>query len=278
MLAAVQEKCVYFVFELYLQLYLLVLRLGKWFRQSLVYRSSPAYRNRTSQCGTILVLGDGLAEGVGDELSRGGLSARLNGLLQDHRLDSGIKFTWEAVTAGKLHTTSEDWLPVAAPAGSNEPPSTTLFSRALVTGPFSRAEIVVVIVGSHDDIDDSSRTVQNIVQIADAAARLGKHVLVGSVPAFVDSQSALGKAAYKRAAALKFALEALSSEKYGEKGSVTFGPDAQRVMVRGGDVVQSENTFLTFNGAGYRAFARDLHDVVAPLAKRVEWAYWKQRL
>jgi hypothetical protein len=278
MLAAVRQKCVYFAFELYFRVYLFVHRLGIWFRQSLIYRSSPAFRNRAPQCGTILLVGDVLAEGVGDELARGGLAARVNTLLNEHRADTSLKFMWETVTAGKLYTTSSDWLPFAAPEESDTPSASTLFSSTLVTGPFSRAKVVVILVGSHDDLDDAERTVQNIVQIADAAARLEKHVLVGSIPGFADSQSALGKAARARNIALQAALELLPSGEYGGKGSVSFGPDAQRVLVRGGDVVLVENSFITFNGSGYRAYARELHDLLAPLAKRVEWAYWKERL
>jgi hypothetical protein len=279
MLWRAKEKCVNALFELYLQVYLVGLRFGVWVRQTLMYRTSPAIRKRLPQSGTILIVGDGIAEGVGDNLSSGGLASRVSALLREHRGRTGLKFLWEAVTVGKLHSTSIDWLPVAPPGDDGDGGgSVSLFRRALATGPFRRAEVVVVIVGSHERVADSAATVGNIAQIADAAARLGKHVLVASIPSFAEPRSDAGKAAHARNVALQAALSALPTGEYAPKGSVSHGVDAQQVLARGGDVVQTENSFLTFNAMGYRSYARELHDTVAPLAMRVEWAYWKQRL
>lgn len=288
MLPRLRAACVYYLFEAYLYAYLLLLRAGTHFRQTVVYRSSPAFRARAPQTGTVLLLGDATAEGVGDDLSRGGLAPRLTALLAEHRQTTGVRFMWEAVTAGRLLTTSEDWLPVPTHSSSSPSSSTAtsspaapadnLFSRALVSGPFRRAEIVVVLAGAHDGAAPAAATARNVAAVADAAARLGKHVLVAGVPVFADPATPAAAAARARDDALRAAVAALAKVDYGPAASVSLGPDPQRVLVRGGDVVVAENEFVTFNGAGYRGYARELHDAVAPLAKRVEWAYWKQRI
>lgn len=273
---SLQETVSYWAYAILFYVYLLFFRLSIWFRQSVIYRTSPAYRKRSKMTGSILLLGDGLAEGVGDELSQGGLASRLNSLVRDHVDKTGLKFMWEFLTAGRVHTTSADWLPVSREDVDSK---NSLFQQSLVSGPFRSAPIVILIVGSQDAAtDESIDTVGNIVQIADAAARLGKHVLVAGIPCFAAAGSEEGRAIHAQNVSLAAALSALPVGEYGANASVSFGIDPQKVLVRGGDVVHVENSFVTLNGSGYRAYAREVHDEVALLAKRLEWSYFKERL
>lgn len=276
MLSAVHEKCSYWFYEAQFQIYLFFFRLTIWLRQSVAYGTSPALRNAAPQSGSILLIGDGLAEGVGDNLARGGLSGRLNSLVHEHVEQTGLKFNWEFFTHGRMNSTSEDWLPVQ-PGGSGSDQN-TLFHRALISGPFKSSQVVVLIVGSDDPEDGSMNTVENIAQTADAIARLGKQVLVAKLPCLSPADSDDGQAVHAKNLLLESALSSLPSEDNKDKGTVAFGIDPQRVLVRGGDVVNVENSCVTLNAFGYRAYARDVHDEVAMLAKRVEWAYFKTRL
>lgn len=268
-----RERVSTFFSVLYLSIYLFFLRLATTCYQNILYKSSPAFRKAT-RAGTILLIGDGLAEGVGDGLVQGGLSRRVTRLLTKHASDTNLRFIWEAVTAGRLHSTSVDWLPAAGAVADDDK---SLFRAALVTGPFARAKVVVILLGLHDSLGDGAETAANIAATACAAARLGKHVLVGTAPGFDEAGTDEYLLARTRNLMIAEAVEALPKV-FDGGGSVTMGPDVQRVLVRGGDVVEVEHDFMTLNKLGYRTYAREVHDEVAPLLKRVEWAYWREVL
>lgn len=211
---------------------------------------------------------------------RGGTARRTEALLRELRDQSTLRLHWHLVSYGKFMTTSADWLPFSndsASTSTTSPQDGSLFRQALVSGRFRACDVVVVLVGSQDDIEDTTTTVSNIVQIACAAARLGKHVLVGHIPTFANVGTQKMDAGHARARALKSAIDALQQEDLGT-GSVTLGADSQKIVSRGGDVLYTERGFTTLNNMGYRAFARELHDDLVPLAKRVEWKHWKGML
>jgi hypothetical protein len=244
-----------------------------------MYLTSPAFRRATPGYRSILIIGDVLAEGIGDSIAQGGLAVRLNRLVCNPHNQTSLRLSWSVVTTGRLHTTSADWLPVAADRDASQDKS-SLFYRSVAAGLFRSADIVVVLLGAHDEhhrSESSGRTVENIVRIADASARLGKHVLVASIPCFQGMDTDVAQSYRTQNAALKVAVDALQSNKY-EGGSVTLGVDVQRVLARGQDVLREEKYFTTLNSYGYRAFARDVLDALAPIATKVEWEYFKAQL
>lgn len=134
-------------------------------------RTSPNHR-------TVLLVGDGLAEGVGDTLAVGGLAARLNTLfaaaVREARMPHTtlpLKLNWSAASAGRLHASSADWLPPPPPAlgvaqaggggggGSGgagsagpSPPVATkdLFSSTFLSGRYATPDIVIILLGGVD--------------------------------------------------------------------------------------------------------------------------------
>jgi hypothetical protein len=280
MLSAFQKNVTQPVFRILFYVYLLLFRFSAWFRQTVIFRSSPAHRRTLSQTASIVIIGDCLAEGIGDNISQGGLSNRVNGLLREHRDQTKLKFSWQVLSAGRLYSTSTDWLPVAdtAIAEANQSKA-SLFRRTFVTGPFRKAEVVVIVLGSQEDPASAAATVSNITRIAEALGRMGKHVLVASIPGYHEAKTDGAKACYARNTALAHALNGLPPDACATSGgSVSLDVDVSKVVSRGGDVVYEEADFLTLNAMGYRALAREVHDSVAVIAKRVEWAYWKSRL
>jgi hypothetical protein len=271
------------IFNVLFYAYLLVLRLSIWFRQIVIYQSSPVRRRGLDQAGSILIIGDGLAEGVGDHLSHGGLATRVNALLHRQRERTKLMFSWQVLTAGRLYSTSADWLPVAATVmeeraalSAGEP---SLFRRTFITGPFRGANVVVIVVGSHEDPADGAATAVNIARLGDALGRMGKHVLVSSIPSYCEAGTDGAKAGFARNEALSASINALPANVYAvEGGSVSYGVDLQKIVSRGGDVAYEEASFITLNPIGFRALAREVHDAVAVVAKRVEWAHWKSRI
>lgn len=242
-----------------------------------MYRTSPPYRQRLSMAEAILIIGDGIAEGVGDSVAHCGLASRLNRLLVRHRTDFGLNFSWHALTAGRLYSKSKDWLPVCDNQDGCTAQWRSLFRDTFLTGPFRSSKVVIILLGNHDEIDEAESTVSNIVLIADAIVKLDKEVLVCSIPIFHNAQSAEARMGHARNAALGEALAGLSRHSSTD-GSVTYGVDLQKILARGGEVMYSESGFSTLNNFGYRALAREILDEVAPVAKRVEWRHWKARL
>lgn len=228
--------------------------------------------------GTILIVGDGIAEGVGDSLAHGGLATRLNRLLAKHRHETKLNFEWQAVTAGKLYSTSRDWLPSRDNANSSSVKNESLFHTTFFTGPFRSAKVVVILLGSHDDVVDGSATASNIAELAHAIARLEKHVLVCHTPVFPSSNAESVRLAQARNLALGEALSSSTSRSANPSASVTFGVELQKILFRGADVISAGKDFLTLNSFGYRSLARDILDEVTDVARRVEWRHWSSQL
>lgn len=179
---------------------------------------------------------------------------------------------WRVLTAGKWRTTSADWAPGSSAASS-------MFDWVLVKGPFRACDAVVVFVGSHDDVRDAEGTVRNIASIAEAAVRLGKHVIVASVPNVEPHTSEAHSVLRARNEAVGAALAEVRARCSGDDcGTVQYDLDLGKVVNRGSDLFREDDGCVTLNSAGYRALAREVFDCLAPVAKRVEWVYWKARL
>lgn len=215
----------------------------------------------------VLVIGDGIAEGVGDSLARGGLAPRLQVLFDSLRRETNLTLRWHVFTAGRLHTTAADWAPGSA-----------LLERALVAGPYARAAVVALVIGAHDS--GSQDAPRNIARTAEAAARLGKHVVVCAMPNFAERRTAAHALAVAQAKVLGEALsEARERLRDAENaGTIDDSASFEKILARRGDVVRIENTFTTLNSIGYRGFAREIFDHLVLAARKVEWAHWKTRI
>ncbi len=216
-----------------------------------------------------LVIGDGVAEGIGDQFSYAGLSQRLQKLFDGPRHDTKLSQTWHVFTAGRLYSTSKDWLPGGK-----------LLENALIHGPYARAGIVAYVVGSHEDARDGKNGADNVARTAEAAARLGKHIVVCAFPNFAEPGTNEHVRNRERTKLLHEALVAAKERLEGcdGAGTITWDVNIDKVLMRRGDVIRVENNFTTLNAFGYRAFARELFDELALAAKKVEWAYWKSVL
>jgi len=204
-----------------------------------------------------LIIGDGVAEGIGDQFSYAGLAQRVQNLFNAPRADTKLGLRWHVFSLGKLYSTSEDWLP-----GSN------LLENALVHGPYARSEIVAYVIGSHEHPRDAPAGADNVSRTAEAIARLGKHVVVCAYPNLAER----GTPEY--AAYIHIHIDASATQ----IGSIEWGVDIDKVLMRRGDVIRVENRFTTLNSWGYRAFARELFDSLALAAKKVEWVHFKKLL
>lgn len=131
----------------------------------------------------------------------------------------------------------------------------------------------------HDDMHQSDLVVKNVANITEAVSRLGKHAVVPSFTNYHAPSSHMFTRVQEANTALQIALKDVVAKcNTPECGSICMALDSSKVTVLGGDVVNLENNFVTFNSSGYRIFASELYDYVLGAAKRVEWAYWKQRL
>lgn len=220
-----------------------------------------------------LVIGDGIAQGVGDSLVGGGLAPRLQTMFEAERKDARLTLPWHVFTAGRLHSRAADWAP-----GSES----RLLEQALISGPFKRADVVAFVIGSHDDGDDevARNAPEAIARAAEAIARLGKHVVVAYFPNFAakgtPENARMANRACATAEALAEARERVSKES--DAGTIALPVTFNKVIARSGFVVRVENSFTTFNSIGYRAFARELFEELTHSAKKVEWAHWKTKI
>lgn len=261
-----------YVSLLYAHLLLLVhlwfLRISYFIRCTLLDLTLPARVKNSPLRRTVLIIGDGLAEGVGDRLAQGGPTLRLQKLMADEKERGVLKMNWNVVSLGRLHSDSKIW------AVSRD---STLFEKTFVKGEGKNAHIVIVICGGGESVDDMEQTVERITGIAQALLRLGKAVVVATIPYYEDMNSERGKKAGERNKLLRESVERISKAD-GEKGKPISIVDVQSIVARGPDVLWESNQFSILNSAGYRSLARLLLDEVLNPARREEWKYWKQKL
>lgn len=255
------ERLNWLYYELFITIHLLVLRFTTWVRQRLLMQ------HKTSATRTVLVIGDGVAEGVGDTMSHGGLAARMEALFRTLAAETQLRLPWHVYTAGRLLSTAADW-----------EAASEMLTGALVSGPHARAEVVALVVGSHDAPDDAQAGTGCVARTAEAAARLGKHVVVCAFPNYEEPRSELFDLGRARRELLVKCLEEAVERLPDGAGTITWAVDIDKVLARRGDVIRVENRFITLNSIGYRAFARELFDEVVLAARKVEWAHWKVKL
>lgn len=121
-----------------------------------------------------MIIGDGLAEGYGDDrlapMRMPGLTTTMN---QQILKTKSIRQKWQVVSNGLLGSTSKDWLPDNA-----------LFKSTLVSRKYGDAEIVLLMVGFEDYKSSISQeeTLENIKRIALDLSNRGKIVYVAKLP------------------------------------------------------------------------------------------------
>lgn len=229
--------------------------------QLFLSQTSPLYASERKR--SIVLIGDGTAEGFGDALGKTGLTARLSTLLVENR---PLRLSWRIVTLGRLWTTASDWHPTRG----------ALFSDLTSKKTFRDADVCILTFGMHDD---PTTAPELVADIADALVRMGKEVVVTGL--FNPHTPKTEKHAQFRAATedLKHRLDSIKEQNTSpESGTVAMGVDPVKVCVMGSDALSAEQDFYTFNSRGYRLFASDLYDDVVTAAKRVEWRYWKKQL
>lgn len=250
-----------------LQLRLLLIRFVLFVRQTIEYRTAPG--GDTSR--TVLVLGDAVALGVGDSLGGLGIVSRLPGLLREDRETSRLRLYWHTVTAGVLRAKAKDWMP-GAPR--------KLFENALIRGPFRKADVVVVLLGAHDDlVSEGKETAEAVARIAEGVVRLGKHCVVATFGNEYAVKSVEDGKVREANEILRTGLQAVREDNNAPGcGSVSWDVEMAKVYALGNDVLAFENDFITPNPAGHRLLAREVYEAFVPAAKKVEWEHWKQKL
>ena len=184
----------------------------QWIRfNNLFVRPKPS----TAQLHKVVVIGDGMAEGVGDTVPFG-RSAGVAGYLQTMLgMDKGIRQRWQVIGRGVAGTGSADWLPgsklfqrcfgdlggrVVAPGpggggakggkkkgGAAAAAAAAAARTAAPKGDVADAEVVVIIVGANDG-SRSARTPD-----AAGAQHLSPAQSVANVAALCDALAAAGK-------------------------------------------------------------------------------------
>lgn len=147
-------------------------------------------------------------------------------------------------------------------------------------GPFQNTHVVVVVLGAHDDIvNDGDAVVEAVSRVAEGAVRLGKHVIVCTLPnkfAVKSNEHACVRAVN---ADLKSRLESVKADNARPgNGILSFDVDMAKVYAMGNDALSVESNFITPNAIGYRRLANEVFDAFLFAAKKVEWVNWKQKL
>lgn len=209
--------------------------------------------------------------GLGDSMGSLGVISRLPPILRQECNESGIRLYWHAVTAGVLGSKAKDWLPGAPKK---------LFETALIRGMFKNANVVVILLGAHDDLrSEGKETAEAVSRIAEGVVRLGKHCVVSTFANEYPVKSEDHAKVREANAILKAALQEVKENNTSPRcGSISWDVEMAKVYALGNDVLTFENDFITPNPAGYRLLAREVYEAFVPAAKKVEWEHWKQKL
>lgn len=236
---------------------LILLRIHLFLLQTIEYRTSPVRKSSRN----ILIIGDAIALGYGDTVGHCGLATRLASLIRTSREETNLRMNWNVLTAGKMNSKASDW----APGSPNR-----LFEETIMRGPFKKADVVIVVLGAHDDLLNSgTQTVNSIERVVESVIRLGKQVVVCSIGNEYKIKTPEHEKVRKVNQELKKKVEGLGS---------TVEVDMAKVFAMGNDVVRFERDFVTLNGGGYRLLASEMFDPVVMAAKKVEWKHWKGKL
>ncbi|KAG0235262.1 hypothetical protein BGW41_000873 [Actinomortierella wolfii] len=159
-------KVIFIVLAFYFKLGFL--HLARWYEPNL---------HRTGKYNhSIVILGDDHAMGLGDYTSLvtgSGLTAKI---AKEIAKEHAIRQSWQIFNRGEYHTTTEDWL---LPEDSKRIEKPTLLARTLEDPKMIKAEIVIILLGSYDVLQQGSsaispeQTVRNLELICQAIQQSG---------------------------------------------------------------------------------------------------------
>lgn len=256
--------------------------------QGRLYKRSTNYHK-------IIIVGDGLAEGFGDNNSCGrtpGVAAPL----QNKILACGPKFrhAWQVLNVGHSMSTSALWLPGAAlvPGGDSyfgawlnklrNTGSTNMWAAVRDDPRWCDAEVAVVMLGNNDDPSTPpEETVKNIMVLADNLVKKGMHTFVCPLPlpsvlthpryyVLRERNEALEKALTARAVRDEKDTERNEKEPIVRLGAPLGGLKYRR------DALFSKDGW-NLNHEGYKKAAVDVFENISNTLVAIEWQYFKAR-
>lgn len=263
--------------SLWLSVHLFLLRAVLFFTQNVEQRTLPKRISEGTR--SILVIGDEVAEGLGDGLGRTGLVRTLDKQLREARSDGRLRLPWRVMTAGRTDTNPQNWLPEGK-----------LFERVFPSSAVHSSDphVVIILFSARDNLEQGAQAppVSHIIRITDALIQRGIYVVVPDFVNFHGRESSQFSAVNSANDALRQTLEHLKSRlrdnndanKNKGFGSVVFSTDISKVTAMAGHVVTQLGDFWVFNSFGYKQLAAELRDDVTEVARKVEWVYWKERL
>mmetsp|Transcript_4962 Transcript_4962/g.16658 ORF Transcript_4962/g.16658 Transcript_4962/m.16658 type:complete len:286 (+) Transcript_4962:151-1008(+) len=254
-----------------------------WVRlQKLLLQPDYLQPPETPRSHKVVVVGDGLAEGLGDWVtllsSVGGISTRLEALL---RRDPQVRTRWRVLNRGRNASTSRDWLPGRG---------ASLLDATLSSRGGRDASVVVVALGSEDVVrgehnlpvsalskdapyaeEDLAETVRNVRSVCEHLRARGVRVALCDLP---TEGAVIGR---RRGHVRRM------NRQLKQYAASTAGGANPVLLVRVSDFkVQgaSNRAFdgVHLNSGGYKALAGLVMEAVKPHALAVEWNMWKQRL
>lgn len=256
--------------------------------RSFLQWASPPRTSATHR--TVLLVGDGLAEGVGDTLAVGGLAARINTLfaaaVREARMPHTtlpLKLNWSASSAGRLHASSADWLPPPStalglsPAGGGgagsvgvagspwpSPPVATknLFASTFLSGRHATPDIVIILLGGVDARVATAGLDADVDTSADAAFVAAAAITAANILTLARYCSANGSAVCIGTVPAFAGVTTPAATAYAR--------EVNRLLRAG--------VAATLNSAGYRPLARLCMDGLVGAAKKVEWRHWRAAL
>mmetsp|Transcript_2952 Transcript_2952/g.5613 ORF Transcript_2952/g.5613 Transcript_2952/m.5613 type:complete len:276 (+) Transcript_2952:1192-2019(+) len=246
-----------------------------WYRLYVfIYRLSLSWSQRGLRVGRthrrVALIGDGLAEGIGDGLAHLGLARRVQQLIlrEGHQSPTNLNLRWQVVTEGRHGTSPNDWLP-----------SKDRYLRAVEHGMVADADVVVLLFSGESEpswqptepgkesCNIQSDFVRSIELIAKDLVHRGKHVVIGEIPGIPKRSSSDLRGVIHCNRKLSQEMEEWSSESRGYLQR-TLAPETIKVVQQRALCLDSDGWL---NSHGYRMLARMTLDAITSPMKKVEW-------
>lgn len=243
---------------------------------------------------SVLMLGDGFAEGFGDGSiifgHRGGLAHYMPKLIGKSDI---IRHQWTISNAGITDSRAKDWSPLNLTKKGEK----NYFHSLCSTLEFAQAEIVVILVGSMDaaavSISDSSssrtnsstgngksddkddktaeETLKHLKDLCDAIRKKNKRVCLGTVSDLPSNESHMES----QRKVNRLIQEYCSSTKYDDI-PVVCGPQVNSPLFRKSETRAFDGMHL--NGQSYKVLTKNAFEMLEPMMVKVEWGTWKEKL
>lgn len=248
----------------------------RWVRWKGKYESCDTLTHK------ILLIGDGFIAGQGDTgmiMARPGLAPRLHNLFAS---DKRIRQTWHIIDASAIGSVSEDWVPDECVdemrkrrEKKGDAPRKThtrrhLYHQTFSNAAYSDAEVVVVCLGSLDDVDGSypksvMSTLDNVEVICKDLVGRGKRVFIMAPP---ESGETLGRQRRNKKRNNQL-LRYADRNSLGVKLAADLGhPSFRLPRLLAADGVH-------FNSMGYDRIALEMMRNMFPTVAKLEFQSWK---